>query len=597
MTYQWTITPAAEGAEPVTAMGDGAVVMFEHQEENTVMVEELNSDGVIVRRFKDVVMCKYVRREIRTLTDEDREELLDAMYVMWELDTVEGREKYGPDYMSVWDLGLLHFLAGEDVECDHFHHGLGFLTSHVLITNVFEVSLQTINPRLAMPYWDFTIETAIGSDSDFQRLSPLFGESWFGGHDPVDFQVKDGRWGNLKIPDVSPEMNNDGLANVYGKLRAPWNTNNREYITRGFGEFCGGDATSAQALPSCADHYSLTTDYNTFYGWSWYALVDPHGPIHLWIGGILDCQETFNDIANLVGVETTMDLRKLAITHRKTLYRDGLLFCKDDTPQYLDTFEVISHCYCGCLDLSFEKGSDDYLKVLESMDIDQTYVSAKDFDEDTRREVARLMCNRPVNDGDQVQASSPLDPTFWPTHGTMERLMQYKLLTGTLTDTTWPDHTATYTDEDGEKYDIVVSSDASGQCVGHRGSDKFPFGFKETTGQTLPVTIWGETAIDKFTNREVLRALDPHENALPYVYDTFTWPHCEKIGYDFHDAWDTTGYGAGGAAAVSAVNGEGKHARPKTGVTPLGKTGDNYAIFKEGAPRQDPWSSLMEKRG
>ncbi|CAM9493647.1 unnamed protein product, partial [Sphacelaria rigidula] len=37
------------------------------------------------------------------------------------------------------------------------------------------------------------------------------------------------------------------------------------------------------------------------------------------------------------------------------------------------------------------------------------------------------------------QASSSLDPSFWVTHPTMERLFMFKRLTGTMTDLTWPD--------------------------------------------------------------------------------------------------------------------------------------------------------------
>ncbi|CAN0324516.1 unnamed protein product, partial [Laminaria digitata] len=41
----------------------------------------------------------------------------------------------------------------------HFHDGLGFLVTHSLITNTFEFSLQLVNPKLTVPYWDFTMET------------------------------------------------------------------------------------------------------------------------------------------------------------------------------------------------------------------------------------------------------------------------------------------------------------------------------------------------------------------------------------------------------------------------------------------------------
>lgn len=75
-----------------------------------------------------------------------------------------------------------------------FHEGLGFLTSHALLTNTFEASLQLVNPKLTVPYWDFTIEkSSLGGNTadknEPQMDSPIFTESWFGGFDTEDFMV------------------------------------------------------------------------------------------------------------------------------------------------------------------------------------------------------------------------------------------------------------------------------------------------------------------------------------------------------------------------------------------------------------------------
>lgn len=68
------------------------------------------------------------------------------------------------------------------------------MTSHSLMTNTFEYSLQIVNPKLTVPYWDFTIESSTlgGNTRDItepQALSPLFREDWFGAADPEDHQV------------------------------------------------------------------------------------------------------------------------------------------------------------------------------------------------------------------------------------------------------------------------------------------------------------------------------------------------------------------------------------------------------------------------
>lgn len=74
--------------------------------------------------------------------------------------------------------------------------GLGFGMSHSMVTLMFESSLQAVNPKLSVPYWDFTIEAYIVDtqhDGDYTKLaeaSELWTPGWFGGSDSTDFQVR-----------------------------------------------------------------------------------------------------------------------------------------------------------------------------------------------------------------------------------------------------------------------------------------------------------------------------------------------------------------------------------------------------------------------
>lgn len=63
------------------------------------------------------------------------------------------------------------------------------------MTNTFEFNLQVVNPKLTVPYWDFTIEASTfgGNTEDIiepQDNSPLFSPEWFGRHDPDDLMVR-----------------------------------------------------------------------------------------------------------------------------------------------------------------------------------------------------------------------------------------------------------------------------------------------------------------------------------------------------------------------------------------------------------------------
>ena len=67
-----------------------------------------------------------MRREIRDLSDEDRNRVLDAMEVMYRTDIEEGRGLYGKDFKSSGELAALHSATSK--YC--FHWGDQFITSH-----------------------------------------------------------------------------------------------------------------------------------------------------------------------------------------------------------------------------------------------------------------------------------------------------------------------------------------------------------------------------------------------------------------------------------------------------------------------------------
>lgn len=104
-----------------------------------------------------------------------------------------------------WSLRLVFLRNNEQ-----FHDGLGFLTNHGLISNTFENSLQQVNPKLTLPYWDFTIESSTAGIAANEHLDDMFGskiktpllqESWFGIADPTTRMVRffGGRGGEREL--------------------------------------------------------------------------------------------------------------------------------------------------------------------------------------------------------------------------------------------------------------------------------------------------------------------------------------------------------------------------------------------------------------
>ena len=90
---------------------------------------------------------------------------------------------------------------------------------------------------------------------------------------------------------------------------------------------CGVRVEEEYSWPDCQSHYDLNVDYTDFYSWVWKSLYDPHGPVHVWIGGVMDCDETYDKIALLVGKEIAAELAYFSFVHRKNLFRSGLFKC------------------------------------------------------------------------------------------------------------------------------------------------------------------------------------------------------------------------------------------------------------------------------
>ncbi|CAM9655020.1 unnamed protein product [Pylaiella littoralis] len=521
-----------------TASGAEAVVILTELDENMVTVKEVNSAGDVVRQLQERIMVKYVRREIRTLTDEEREELFDAMYQLWavRVDGGNGKELYGENYADIYAINRLHFKAGCNKTCDHFHDGLGFLTTHSLLSNTFEYSLQRVNPKLTLPYWDWTIEEleaqAASVDGEIVIKSPLFQETWFGTADPDDYVVKDSRWAFTESPSMYDGNPGNLIPDVYGRLRSRWNVNPSPYITRGLGKHCDSLITDVYPWPTCDLHLSLVTDYSDWYGWVYESQHAPHGFVHVWIGGMLNCEETLTTLTSLVGKENT-DSLKLSALNRKAFWDGEYFECEGAADADVSVDEIFNSGQCGCLGYDLSQG-DDWKTIYYNSTAEFDSIIG-DYDDDTKRAVVKEVCASTIYLGEHVHAGSSPDPSFWPMHPTMERLFMFSVLTGQITDMSWPDNDSSSSSAPLNNY--------GDDCVGHGGSDVFPFGLLETDidGFEVKTGIRGNPLKGNvLTNREVLAALDANINMLPYVYDTFKWDHCLSAGVNFDDAWDSS---------------------------------------------------------
>ena len=495
--------------------------------------------GHEVGTYNGRILARYIRREIRQLTSGDRNLWLNTMKTLWDVKTAEGVELYGPSYMDITDLTTYHVTLSSDMTCDHMHDGLGFMTQHLGLTLMFEQAMQAVDPRVSLPYWDFTIDRWHLDTGNLTSLwqSPIFRADVLGNVNRDTLTIQEGRWKGIKIADNQWS----GTHNSYGYMRAPWNNNPQPHLTR-VPDMCGYTGTT---IPSCVEHYFLLTS-DTWYDFAWIMPYDPHGTVHEVIGGTFHCNETTHDIEAYIHnniqcnypqsqcdeeVETFMAfLRSNAFVTLKDMYRAGQLslpdYCSVDTP--------FSECHATCDSYS---DIDTYWETMFAW-----WEDVDDFDwltDTLKMGVVDMMCDGGIGaDGDQLESGSPMDPSFWSIHPTMERIFVFKKISNTFEDEDWPTHGA-----------ASVTN-----CTGHQKTSTVPFKFSLKNGDDKG-NAFDETLL---TNEEVYDLLDPSTSDMPYIYQDFAWKHCEWYGYNFADLLDNYVGTAGNAGQSHLAEKKGK---------------------------------------
>ena len=238
--------------------------------------------------------ARRVRKELRSLSPQQRERVFSAMNIIKNTSTKEGQKSFGPRYVSYDELVAQHLEAAAAKNCDEAHLGQAFATYHRAFTLRFEESLLSVDPSIgALPYWDYNIEAR----SEDPRKSQIW--EWFGSSegDPAQgYAVKDGRFGHWR---VLAAKNLSNLTNPYGLLRSPWNVNPSPFITRQ--RFSCGSETHFKA-----SFWELCMKAPSYL--EWYACIDPtiHTWAHSFLGGVWDTERNVSRVecfaTNAIGI-------------------------------------------------------------------------------------------------------------------------------------------------------------------------------------------------------------------------------------------------------------------------------------------------------
>jgi len=476
------------------------------------------------------IMVRHVRRELRSLTDEDRDKILSVMEIMYYTPSVVGKTIYGENYRSISDFMLDHLKGAAQKTCDHWHDDAGIMVHHLAFTLDFENAMRLIDPSVSLPYWEYTYDAYIyGSNWED---SEIFNSDWFGVASPDNSLhiITEGRWAFL------PVMQNAGkyssIVNPYGLLRSPWNTNPVPYVNR-YDKVL--NETSYTEFPTCSQ-FAIAFKATTISQMNFYLNGGLHGPVHIMIGG------HWNEFVN-TDLATAVNNIQATLLYSKSLWRLGFIRC----PETCDEDEDPIDCRCTC-PVALRQGKSayevlEYSKILHLMvgqgssftydDDSQTYKfnDVSDEDQDESWEILLSIFCSVGHAGEMFTSGAPYDPTFWIIHTSAERFLQFRRFSSYYGSNPF-DETWGYDLEDQSSSDFRRICDwddvgddemptcTTGTCPGHLMHD------------TLPEQYLIQS-VQRFTNSQFYTFLDPRNEHLPYVYDNFDWDHCTAQGVSF----------------------------------------------------------------
>ncbi|CAM9189470.1 unnamed protein product [Choristocarpus tenellus] len=305
-TFVWTVKLMDEGSafyEKATIndhpgsfvsdlQGREVEVMFTDVAElYIVTLTEYGKEGDILRNVEAEVMCKYVRRELRELTQKDRERFFDALEVYHRVDLDKGRALYGDFFVNYESQTRKHLAKMTLDGYSPFHNGQVFITAHFAFARELELGLQAVDPSIALPYWEYTLDKVLYG-SNWQVTSPIFSNAYFGAYPQEEegvHTITTGRWAYLPIPKnfSMPERN------AYGRLTDSVNPDPSGFVGRSK-SMCGLETKAA--LPGCKELWGViqSSSLDQLHGRVEFGY---HGMLHSAVGGYWDCPYSMKEMA------------------------------------------------------------------------------------------------------------------------------------------------------------------------------------------------------------------------------------------------------------------------------------------------------------
>mmetsp|Transcript_77453 Transcript_77453/g.155188 ORF Transcript_77453/g.155188 Transcript_77453/m.155188 type:complete len:566 (-) Transcript_77453:531-2228(-) len=293
-------------------------------------------------------VAKHVRREIRTLAEQDRVEFLEAIAIVMSTTTEDGKKIYGESFLGGEWFTRWHLVerTQQPKQGGHLHtpwHKLpSFFPAHTAFTDAFERALQSVHPSTAAHYWDYSIDASM----DDWTTSEVWTDKWFGNGNADNFYELNGIWENITHATSETTLFENSYYNSYGIETMPYNNNPSMKLTRAQ-SMCGVHSGFVK-LPGCAELKAVldTTVKDNIEALNLHVEKWIHGELHALLGGQWDCAVDVKTLTeNNPAIVETMEAFIKDLTKILTAgYYDKSIVCPSSCS--LDT--PFDDCRCSC---------------------------------------------------------------------------------------------------------------------------------------------------------------------------------------------------------------------------------------------------------
>jgi hypothetical protein len=540
-----------------------------------IYVTAFSINGATLGHVEGNASCSYVRREIRSLSNDDRQRTLQALHTLWNPTSSDPSISCTDHLMkgcsSIMD-GLVSSIRGHN-ELSAFHgnvigEGIGFLSQHIKMARFVEQQMQIIDPSVSLPYWDFTIDSALwGSNNTISHrvLKSVWSSSPTPDGDRAELassndsdatiDTESGDVGSIFDAYVfqpsilgsllePPTRDRDywssfsaslfdccGIPNglwqqttVNPMLRDPWNLNPSSLISRFTSEM-------SNSLPTCQDHInwvSIEDDVELLRQ----AEYGPYSNVLSALSNVFSCDSLTpllqHKLISSVEAQNTICLQWSSFLRH--LYRLDLIAPASDS----------LHCDKSQLK-TIITAFEDFFPV----ELRAGTTKARDW-----KIWIDLLCDeqgRKILSGDITDASVGLyDPAYWLAIPTLERLYHARLMASyastRVTGSGYYSSASAATEDDDHNDDLFFKNPVlswwpeRGSSQAEDACDTAKYcNFTETAccmghwpDDTVPQILSVDHDVTYISNADVLISVYPaHETyAVPYIYDGFKWDHC-----------------------------------------------------------------------